>query len=321
MVELLLVSGAAAAVAAPHALPLRRVAPAVAATIWLMALALRALVAAGMAVFVLVYLPQTELFRAIAERCFHAVIPSIAPHLGLSGHKIADAAIVLPALALAGSVLWVGFGLMRAALAVRERLARRALGPGPHGTTVVAEPGVLVAVTGLGRTRIVVSRDALRTLDKAELDASLAHEWGHLRRRHRPVLFAASLLASVGRWLPGTGTAARELRLSLERDADAFAVRATNDPLALASAICKAASASVAFGRGADAVAALGGEGRLATRLDALLEDTRPSRRLDNCARLLAVVLIAQVVGLAATLPAWALSRPGAGVTPVDCGH
>ena len=321
MVELLLVGGAITAVALPHALPLRIVSAGVAATVWLTALALRAVIAAGMAVFLLVYLPQTELFRAIAERCFHAVIPIIAAHLGLSGHKIADTAVVLPALALAGSLLWVGFGLMRAALALRARLARRALGPGPHGTTVVEEPGVLVAVTGLGRTQILVSRDALRTLDAAELDASLAHEWGHVRRRHRPVLFASSLLASVGRWVPGTATAARELRLSLERDADAFAVRATNDPLALASAICKAAPTSLSLGRGRDAVAALGGEGRLAARLDPLLGETAPSRKLEICARLLAVLLVTQVVALAATVPAWALSRPGAVITHVHCDH
>lgn len=318
MLELLLVAGAVTAVALPHALPLRAVSPGAAAVVWLGALAVRASVAVGTAVFVLVYLPQTELFRVIAERCFHAVIPVIATHLGLSGHKLADTAIVLPALVLTGSLLWVGVGLVRAALALRSRLARRALGPGPHGTTVVEEPGVLVALTGLGRTRILVSRDALRALDEAELDASLAHERGHIRRRHRPLLLAASLLAGMGRWLPGTRTAEREFRLSLERDADAFAVRETNDPLALASAICKAAPGA---DFGGTAATALGGNGCLSARLDPLLGDLHRPRWLDAAARLLAVVLVVQVAALAATVPAWALSRPAPALITVDCEH
>jgi Peptidase family M48 len=316
MIELLLIGGAITAVALPHAVPLRVVSPAVAAVVWLTALGLRAVIAAAIAISVLVYLPQTALFHAIAEWCFHVVIPITSAHLG-----IADTAVMLPALTLAGSLLWVALGLLRAALALRARLARRALGPGPRGTILVEEPGVLVAVTRLGRTRVLVSRDALRALDDAELDASLAHEWGHVRRRHRPVLFAASLLASIGRWLPGTRVAARELRLSLERDADAFAVRSTSDPLALASAICKAAPTTRALGRGPGAVAGLGGRGGLAARLEPLLGDARPARGLEIGACLLAILLVAHVVALAATVPAWALSRPLPVIAPVECHH
>lgn len=321
MVELAPVAFAIAAIGVPHLMPLRSASPAVAASVWLGALTLRALVASGMAIFVLVYLPQTELFRALAELCFHGIVPIVAAHLGLSGHRIADTALVLPALAITGSLLWVGFGLLRAGVALRARLVGRALGPGPLGSTVIEEPGVLLAVTGLGCTRVLISREALNALDQAELEASLAHEWGHVRRRHRPLLLAASLLTSVGRWLPGTRTAAHEFRLSLERDADAFAVRETNDPLALASAICKAAPAALNFGRAAGALTALGGSGGLAARLDPLLGESRRSRRLDAAARLLAVVLAFQVAALAATVPAWALSRPSAIVLATDCEH
>lgn len=318
MAELLLVAGAATAITLPHVLGLRMVSPSVAACVWLAALAVRACVAVGMALFVVLFLPQTELFKLIAERCFHAVVPAVATHLGLSGHKLADTALVLPALVLTGSLLWVGFGLVRAGLALRAHLARRSLGPGPGGTTVIEQPGVLVAVTGFGRTRVVVSREALRDLDQAELDASLAHEWGHVQRRHRPLLLLGSLLTSVARWLPGTRTAARELRLSLERDADAFAVRHTDDPLALASAICKAAPA-VGLGRAAGAVASLGGDGALAARLEPLLEPPRRSRKIEFAARGLAVVLVCQLLVLVATLPAWALSHPTAAVPAVEC--
>lgn len=317
MVEALLVVGAITAVTLPHLVPMRLVSPAVAAATWLAALALRGLIAIGAALFLLLYIPQTDLFRAIAGQCFHAVLPIVATHLGLSGHSFADAAIILPALALSASLLWVGFGLVRAALAFRARLARRALGPGPLGSTVVEEPGVVVAVTGLGRSQVIVSREAIQALDDEELNASLAHEWGHILRRHRPLLVTGSLLAAVGRCLPGTRIAEREFRLSLERDADAYAVKATRDPLALASAICKAAPArppraSAAYLDGA-------GSG-ITARLAALTEERSPRRGLELAGRVLALLLVIQVAALAATIPSWALSRPAA--TPavlVDC--
>lgn len=58
---------ALAAVGVPHVMPLRRASPAVAAAVWLGALALRGLIISATAVFVLVYLPQTGLFKAFAE--------------------------------------------------------------------------------------------------------------------------------------------------------------------------------------------------------------------------------------------------------------
>jgi hypothetical protein len=48
----------------------------------------------------------------------------------------------------------------------------------------------------------------------------------------------------LGRPVPGTRAALRGLLLSLDRDADEFAVARTGDPLALASAICKVAGGS-----------------------------------------------------------------------------
>ena len=317
MIEAFVILGAISAVALPHLVPLRFASPAVAAAAWLAALALRGLIVVGAALFLLLYIPQTELFRAIAEQCFHAVLPLVATHLGLSGHSFVDAAVILPALALTASLLWVGFGLLRAAVALRARLARRSLGPGPLGSMVIEEPGVVVAVAGVGRSRVVVSREAIQALDDEELAASLAHEWGHIQRRHRPLLVVGALLGAVGRWLPGTSAAEREFRLSLERDADAYAVRATNDPLALASAICKAAPAaaprlSTAYLDGA-------GSG-ITTRLAALTEEREPRRRLEVAARVLAVLLVLQVTALAATLPSWALSRPAASPAALaDC--
>ncbi len=296
-----------AAIVVPHLLPIHRVAPATAAAVWLLALALRALVAIGGALFVFVYLPQTGLFHAIADLCLHEVVPLVTAHVELSGHPFAHLAVVLPGLALAASLLWMLFALARAWVALRLHLRRRALGEGPQGTMVVADSEVIVAVPGVGRSRVVVSEAALGAMDDEELRASLAHERGHLRRRHRPLLLLCSLLAASGRLLPGTAAAKRQLVFSLERDADEYAVRTTGDPLALASAICKAAGSATR-----PALAALAGKGGVTLRLEYLTSEdaSRCGRRLERSARLLATALAALTLGLAITLPGWALAAP-----------
>lgn len=296
-----------AAVGLPHLLPLHRVKPATAAVVWLAALAIRALVAIGGAIFAFVYMPRTGVYDAVAHWCWHEVLPVVTTHLGLSGHPVIHAAILLPALALAGSVLWLLFGLARAWLALRARL-RGAVGIGPLGSTVIADPDVVIGVTGLGRGRIVVSHRTLGVMDADELEASLNHELGHIRRRHRPLLLLASVLLALGRLLPGTRLAERELRFSLERDADDYAVRQTRDPLALASAICKAATA-----RSPAATTGLGGSGRVSLRLDYLSgRGARASRGLERGARGLALGLTLMALALSATVPSWALAAPRA---------
>lgn len=294
-----------AAIVLPHLIPLHRVTPLVAAVVWLCVLSLRALVAIGGALFVFVFLPQTGVYDAVADWCLHEVLPLIAGHLGLSGHPLVHAAIVVPGLALAASVLWLMCGVARAWLLVRAKL-RRALGEGPHGSTIIEDDGIVVAVTGVGRSRILISRTALGAMDPDELEASLSHELGHIHRRHRPLLLLASILVALSRMLPGTRSAERELRFSLERDADNYAVRRTRDPLALASAICKAATS-----RTPAAATGLAGSGRLALRLDYLEGQVAPaSPWLERGTRLMAAGLVAVTLGLSATLPTWALAVP-----------
>ena len=296
------------AVLAPHVLPLHRADPATAASVWFLALALRATIAIGAAVFVFVYLPQTDLLHAVSHLCHHAVLPLLATHLGLSGHALADFAVVLPAMTLAASLLWLVCGLARAAVALHVFLRRDARGPGPGGSTIVDDTDVVVAVTGWGRARILVSQVALEALDEHELDASLAHERGHLRRRHRPVLLVGGALAAVARPLPGTRAAQRELTFSLERDADAYAVRQTNDPLALASAICKASSARLH----SHGLAEVRGRGRTAARLDYLLSvGGRPlARAPERCAKALGAALAGLILALLVSVPAVAVAQP-----------
>lgn len=309
----------ATAIAVPHLMPLHAASPGTAAAIWFFALALRALAAVGAAAFVFGYLPQTETFAAMADWCWALV----THHLGLSGHPLAHAAVVLPALTIACTLLWVLVGLTRAGVALWLLLARRSLGRGPMGSIVVAGGDVIVAATGIGRARVVVSQEALGAMDSDELEASVAHELGHIRRRHRPLLLLASGFGGLARLLPGTRAAQRGLAFSLERDADEYAVRATSDPLALASAICKAARPAQA----APALVRLGGGGRVGLRLSYLVGDAKPGGLLlDRSTRALAMVLAAIAVALVVSAPAWALAPPaeqGAGdpATPTCRGH
>lgn len=306
-VEAAVVIACPIAIALPHLLPLHRVTPLLAAGVWLFALCLRALVAVGAALFVFLYLPRTGIYEAVAHWCVDEVLPLLATHLGLSGHPLVHAAIVLPGLALAASLLWVAFGLARGWLALRRKL-REALGEGPLGSTVIRDSRIVVGVTGIGRGRIVVSDVALGAMDPDELAASLNHERGHIARRHRPTLLAGSVLSALGRMLPGTRAAEAELRFSLERDADDYAVRRTADPLALASAICKAASGGPLAG-----ATGLGGSSRVGTRLDYLEGQGRAAGAgLERLARGVALALVALCVGLAVALPSWALAVPRA---------
>ncbi|MGI8660888.1 MAG: M48 family metalloprotease [Thermoleophilaceae bacterium] len=304
-----------ALIVAPHLAGLHRAAPTTAASVWVLALAARALVSIGTALFVFVELPQTAAFRTIAAWCWHQVLPIVGQHLGVSGHPLGHAAVVLPGLALALSLLWLLFGLTRAWLALRRLLAR-GIRRGPLGSTVVPDERVLVAVPALGRGQILVSDGALDAMDDEELRASLAHERAHVSRRHRPLLLLAALLCALARPVPGTRAAERQLVFNLERDADECAVRCTRDPLALASAICKAATT----GGASPAVASLGGRGSTTLRVKLLLagDECGPEVAAERSARTLVAVLAVLVTALSLAVPAVMLGAPDAGAVVVQ---
>ena len=304
-------------IAVPHLLPLQLVAPVKASSIWLLALVLRALVAVGAVILAFMYLPQTALFEALLSLCWHAVTPLVNA-LELSGHPFADAALLLPGVALGASALWVMLGTARGWLALRSYVAERLLGEGPLGSSIVQDDDVMIATSRVGRARVMVSDVALDVMDEEELEAGLTHELGHVRRRHRPVLVAASILAALSRPLPGTTAAERALALSLERDADEYAIRQTRNPLALASAICKAAE----FSRSHPAAIALGGRGEVTIRLEPLLHGgiQRGSAALERVAGVLALVMSCAVLGISLLLPAWAAAAPGPSDAPAHAG-
>lgn len=301
---------------APHVVLLRRVRPPVAIAVWLLALAVRALAAVALAGAALAGLAGVPVVRAFLDWCWHAVLPAVPAALGFGEHPVTHAAVAVPAAVLIVSIAWVAGRLARAALAKR-RLLGRELGPGPHGSTVIEHDGVLLAVTAIGRGRVLVSDRALRELDDAELAAGLMHERAHLRRRHRPLLATAALLGAVARPLPGTRAALHELRFHLERDADHYTVRALRDPLALASAICKAAAPAPG-----GAVTGLGGRGRVSMRLEELLEGgQRGSSAAERGAWALSVALAVVFVALAGSILVWGMAPHAADGAARSCEH
>jgi hypothetical protein len=294
-----------AAILGPHLVALHKAAPPVGIAVWLLVLALRAFATVVVVTLALVALNDVSLVHFVLDWCWHGLLPDVPGALGFDEHPASHAAVAGPALLIAGSLAWLAVLMMCRAIAVR-RLLDNALGTGPLGSTVIHDERVVLGVTGFGRGRVLVSDRALDELDDSELAAGLMHEQAHLRRLHRVVLAVAAVVGAVGRPLPGTRAAERELRFHLERDADEYTVRTLHDPLALASAICKAAT-----GAPAGSVASLAGRGRVAPRLEQLLDGgARRSVQAEHTARAL-LALLACVVALSASAPAWAFAEPG----------
>jgi hypothetical protein len=290
----------------PHVLRLERSAPATAAALWAVSLALRALMAGLVVLYLAFFLPATPAFAALTHWCWHTVLPLLTTHLGLDGHQVGDAATLVPGLLVMASLASVAFGVFRGARAIRRLLAREGLGRGPSDSVIVAGPDVILAAAGLTRPQVVVSTGALLELDDDELAAGLEHERGHIARRHRFLLVFAELCRGVGRFIPGCRRAMSELTFHLERDADHWALRRTHDPLALASAICKAAGLTRT---NAAALTPLSGGGAK-ERLGELIDDGPLSRSGLSSALLnsLAVVMVCATILLAALVPSTALA-------------
>jgi Zn-dependent protease with chaperone function len=290
----------------PHLLPLHRAAPVTGAAVWMLDLVLRALLVVYLATAAFAQVAHWKPVEAALAWCWHEVFPDVPSWLGFAEDPVAHAAVAVPVVVLTTALVAQALGLLRAWADVRRRLTAPA-GSGPAGTTVIADDEVVLAVNRLGRGRVVVSSRALHVMDPDELAAGIAHEVAHIRRRHRPVLLAASMLATIARPLPGTRMAERELCFQLERDADAYVVDRLHDPLSLASAICKVAGADVTSG-----AASLGGRGAVTRRLVELLDGRRiRSRRVERAARALAATLATLVLVLAVGASAWAVGAGG----------
>lgn len=283
----------------PHLWPRLWLAPTTGIALWTGVLALRTTLAAVGILLLVLYFPSTEIFQLITHWCFHAVLPVIAVHLGFSGHTLGDAALLVPALTLALSILFALRGAWRAARLVAAWKRSSSLGAGPRRSLVVGGSEVVVAAAGLRHPHVVVSTGALTKLDDEELLAGLEHEWGHIHRKHRFWALAGALMLAVARLLPGSRRAFEELHFHLERDADEYAVRRTGNPLALANAICKAAVSTSPEPVALMSLAGYAGRGRLG----ALLDRQRPGPLVRASGLLIAVLPAALALTLLAAMP------------------
>jgi Zn-dependent protease with chaperone function len=188
----------ACAIALPHVLRLERVAPAIAIALWSSALILRALVVGFLALWLALYVPHTPAFDTVTQ--WEVALPLFATGPAVDGHRIGDLTTSLPTFLVAVTALVVVVNVARGAFALWRALSREALGSGPDGSLILPGTDVLVAVAGFVRPRVVVSAGALVALDDEELAASLAHERGHIARRHRFLLAACEVAWRV----PGT---------------------------------------------------------------------------------------------------------------------
>jgi len=295
-----LASLAVLGVALPHLVRLDHARPATAATLWTAALTLRALTAVSGSLFLFLEFPGTTAFKFLTHWCKHSVLPLLNLHVEVHGHAIGGAAVLAPLALIVVSLGAALLGTVRAARAVGATLRCRSLGAGPEGSVIIGGPDVVVAAAGFVHPRIVLSAGALALLDDQELAAGLAHEHGHIARRHHLVLAYADCCRAVARMLPGTRRAVSEFRFQLERDADDWALRRHHDPCALASAICKAASTRAC----ADAAMVTLGGGPIERRLDELLRNeprtTGPMRRriADSAAVLMVCVTLTSLVAI-----------------------
>lgn len=299
---------------APYLLPRGNLAPMTGTALWLSVLTLRASLVVLAALIAVFYLPATELFQMLTHWCFHAAVPFITTHLGFSGHGVGDVAALLPGLVIGISAISAIFAVWRTARAMRCWVKRSTLGPGPGESVIIGGQEVVVAAAGIRGAKIVVSTGALTMLDEEELAASLEHERGHIARRHPYLVVAANIVFAVARPLPGSRDALRRLQFCLERDADEYAVDRTRNPIALASAICKAAADSQVPGPAFATLAGSGAPARLRLLLDR--PAAQPSPWAERAARGMIAALVGVVLLVAAITPPLAQ----AGISAMQAG-
>jgi Zn-dependent protease with chaperone function len=101
----------------------------------------------------------------------------------------------------------------------------------------------LAFTTGLVRPSIYVTTSLMSLLSVDEVIAVLCHEWAHVLRRDNLWNALVRLMRDTLWFLPGGYLAWRRMIMSQDEVCDALAVRMTGQPLVLARALVKVASA------------------------------------------------------------------------------
>lgn len=225
----------------------------------------------------------------LAGACAHAVIPK--PTVGWAATALLSA-LVAVSLARAGRAVT---SMVQARARLRRVGARRRLVSGRE-VVLVPSARALAFCGGLRRPRIHLSSRTLELLDHRQLDAVIAHEEHHVRRRDPLRLAARLLLGRALFFLPGLATLSARLEELSEQAADEHAIRAARgDARPLVGAL-------LAF----DAVAAPATAGISPARVDRLVG---PGARWPLPGRQI-VLSAAVLAALAALLAASASASP-----------
>jgi Zn-dependent protease with chaperone function len=196
--------------------------------------------------------------------------------LGIAGLSLlVVAAVTVPA------------GWVSGALVLRRVLGRRRPAPASVQNEIAALASVLgcrvprvtfsdraVVPAAVGLSEVCVPATALDAMSAEERRSLLAHEVGHLVARDPAWLVIAGSLSRLAPFQPLNRWAITQLRAASEEAADDFSVRATGDPLPLASALAGLASMLLVLPGGA---AASGSP--VVARVARLLEDRPPPSR------------------------------------------
>src|SRR5262249_4411882 len=174
----------------------------------------------------------------------------------------------------------------------------------------------LMALVGVIRPRLVVTRGVVSALTPDELRAGIAHEIGHLRARDNvkrlamiaaPDLLAATRVAATiqARWAAAA-----------ERAADRAAPGDTGSRCALASALVKVAKLTPAPTPLAEPISTLVDGGDIASRVQRLLDDNPPEQPAWSARRLLVSLGIAAVFSIVYGPLLWLVHQAPEGIVP-----
>lgn len=132
--------------------------------------------------------------------------------------------------------------------------------------------------TGIRRPWIALDPDLAAALDAEELDALLAHEMAHIRRRDPLLALLTGLCRDLAFFLPGIHLAVLWLRQEQEETADDLAAASTRRPGALASSILKVWESQVGRRHVVNACAAAAPAMRMPWPIVLLRRSSRPQQ-------------------------------------------
>lgn len=107
---------------------------------------------------------------------------------------------------------------------------------------VVKQKKDLALTIGFSRPKIIVSEGLIKRLKSKELEAVILHELYHLREKHPLMLVVGEILSSTLFLLPVVKDLTRNMRVSLENEADWFTVSQQKTSKHLSSALSQVKS-------------------------------------------------------------------------------